>query len=111
VYANPAGSTINALYSQGGKLYAGSIYGTFTHDDGQWERYYHEDLHQSNTRDIVGQSGEMWFATADRVVVFAQGKTELTFTHANWLPELANDLYYEFLSYVQPIGTLGTIGG
>lgn len=111
VYANPAGSTINALYSQGGKLYVGSIYGTFTHDDGQWERYYHEDLQQSNTRDIVGQSGEMWFATADRVVVFAQGKTELTFTHANWLPELANDLYYEFLSYVQPIGTLGTIGG
>ncbi len=111
VYANPAGSTINSLHAHGGKIYVGSIYGTFTHDDGRWERYYHENLQQANTRSIAGAGGEMWFATADRIVVFAQGKTELTFTHANWLPELASDLYYEFLSYVQPIGTLGTVGG
>ena len=53
----------------------------------------------------------MWFATADRIVVFARGKNELAFTHANWLPDLAPDLYYEFLSYTQPFGGLGTIGG
>jgi hypothetical protein len=111
VYANPAGSTINSLCAQGGKLYAASIYGTFSYSGGTWERYYHEGLHQANTRDIVGRSGEMWFATADRIVVFAQGKNELAFTHANWLPDLAEDLYYEFLSYTQPFGGLGTIGG
>lgn len=111
VYANPAGSTINALHFHGGRLYVGSIYGTFSYGGGSWERYYHEGLHQANTSDIVGQAGEMWFATADRIVVFAQGKNELAFTHANWLPDLAEDLYYEFLSYTQPFGGLGTIGG
>lgn len=111
VYANPAGSTINSLQFHGGRLYVGSIYGTFSYGGGSWERYYHEGLHQANTRDIVGHAGEMWFATADRIVVFAQGKNELAFTHANWLPDLAEDLYYEFLSYTQPFGSLGTIGG
>lgn len=111
VYANPAGSTINALQFHGGRLYVGSIYGTFSYGGGSWERYYHEGLHQANTRDIVGHAGEMWFATTDRIVVFAQGKNELAFTHANWLPDLAEDLYYEFLSYTQPFGGLGTIGG
>ncbi len=111
VYANPAGSTINSICAHGGKLYVGSIYGTFSYSGGTWERYYHEGLHQANTRDIVSRSGEMWFATADRIVVFAQGKNELAFTHANWLPDLAEDLYYEFLSYTQPFGSLGTVGG
>ncbi len=111
VYANPAGSTINSLHSHGGRLYVASIYGTFSYGGGSWERYYHEGLQQANTRDVVGQSGEMWFATADRIVVFARGKNELAFTHANWLPDLAPDLYYEFLSYTQPFGGLGTIGG
>lgn len=111
VYANPAGSTIHSLYSHGGEIFVGSIYGTFSYNDGRWERYYHEGLQQANTRDITGAAGEIWFATADRVVIFAQGKNELGFTHANWLPELAPDLYYEFLSYTQPFGSLGTVGG
>ena len=63
---------------------------------GRWERYYHEDLNRTNTKDIVGEAGEIWFATADRVIIYAHGKKELSFTHANWLPDLAPDLYYEF---------------
>lgn len=110
VYSNAAGSPIQALYSQGDRIYVGSIYGTFSYDGHRWERYYHEGLHTTNTRDIVGKAGEIWFATSDRVVVAARGKRELTFTHANWLPELADDLYYEFLSYVHPFGNMGTIG-
>ena len=30
--------------------------------------------------------------------------------HANWLPELASDLYYEYLSYVQHMEGWGTVG-
>ena len=30
--------------------------------------------------------------------------------HVNWLPNLADDLYYEFLAFKQPIG-YGTVGG
>jgi hypothetical protein len=110
VYANPAGSTIQSLCENGGKMYVASIYGAFSYNKGNWERYYHEGLNQANTKDIVSTSGEMWFATSDRVIIAAAGTQEFTFTHANWLPELASDLYYEFLGYVQPIGALGTVG-
>lgn len=110
VYANPAGSPINALYDQGGKVYVASLYGTFCYSDGNWERYYHEGLNRITTKDIVGEAGEIWFATTDRVIIFAHGKKELSFTHANWLPELAPDLYYEFLGYVHPVGSMGTLG-
>jgi hypothetical protein len=110
VYANPAGSPINALYDQGGRIYVASLYGTFSYSGGSWERYYHEGLNRTNTKDIVGEAGEIWFATADRVTIFAHGKKELSFTHANWLPDLAPDLYYEFLGYVHPVGSMGTLG-
>jgi hypothetical protein len=110
IYSNPAGSPINALYDQGGKMYVASLYGTFSYSDGRWERYYHEGLNRANTKDIAGEAGEVWFATPDRVIIFAHGKKELSFTHANWLPDLAPDLYYEFLGYVHPVGSMGTLG-
>jgi hypothetical protein len=110
VYANPAGSPINDLFSHGGRVYVASLYGTFSYSDGVWERYYHEGLHRLNTRAIVGQSGELWFAASDRVVVYAHARKEFSFTHSKWLPELASDLYYEFFTYVQPVGGLGTVG-
>ena len=31
--------------------------------------------------------------------------------HVNWLPNLADDIYYEYLGYSKPIQGLGTIGG
>ena len=110
VYSNPAGSPIQALFTGGGRVFIASLYGTFSHTGNAFERYYHEELHRTNTVDIVGEDGDMWFATTDRVVVAARGTRELSFTHANWLPDLAEDLYYEFLSYVQPFGSLGTVG-
>ena len=37
--------------------------------------------------------------------------TELAMMHVNWLPGLADDLYYEFLAFRRHYPTLGTIGG
>ena len=53
----------------------------------------------------------MWFATPDKIVIYADARRELTFMHANLLPELASDLYYEYLSYVHYLKGWGTIGG
>ena len=36
---------------------------------------------------------------------------ELALMHVNWLPGLADDLYYEFLGFRKRYPTLGTIGG
>jgi len=35
---------------------------------------------------------------------------EITFMHANWLPGLTDDLFYEFLAYKMSIEGVGTIG-
>ena len=37
--------------------------------------------------------------------------TEYVLMHVNWLPNLADDLYYEFLGYRKHINNLGTVGG
>lgn len=36
---------------------------------------------------------------------------EMTLQHSNWLPQLANDLYYEFLGYATHLSGWGGVGG
>ena len=40
-----------------------------------------------------------------------QTGSELAFMHVNWLPNLADDLYYEFLGFRKQYENLGSIGG
>ena len=62
--------------------------------------------------------GEAFVATANDAtavywnpagLAFQYGK-EITLMHANWLPALASDMYYEFFAYRQDIEGVGTIG-
>jgi hypothetical protein len=111
VYYNATGSHILSLAEAGGdKLFVGTEYGTIRWDGNEWGRYYHAGLERAETEKIIYQDGELWFATREKVVVYAHAKRELTLMHANWLPELASDLYYEYLSYVQHTEGWGTIG-
>ncbi|MFA4837998.1 MAG: PorV/PorQ family protein [Candidatus Neomarinimicrobiota bacterium] len=41
---------------------------------------------------------------------FLRGR-EAALTHTNWLPNLASDIYYDFLGYRQFIPNVGTVGG
>lgn len=36
---------------------------------------------------------------------------EITIMHANWLPQFASDMYYDFFAYRQDIEGVGTVGG
>ena len=36
---------------------------------------------------------------------------EIALQHVNWLPNLAADIYYEFITYATPIKNIGTFGG
>jgi len=111
VYYNATGSHILSLAEAGGgKLFVGSEYGTLRWDGEGWGRYYHSGLERAKTNKIIHRDGELWFATPEKVVVYAHAKKELTLMHANWLPELASDLYYEYLSYVQHMEGWGTVG-
>jgi len=64
-------------------------------------------------------TGEAQVAKADDVYAsyynpagfgFLKGK-EVAGMHVNWLPNLADDLYYEFLAYRHYIDGLGSVGG
>ena len=111
VYYNATGSEILSLTKAGGdKLFVGTQYGTIRWDREGWGRYYHAGLERAKTKKIIYKDGELWFATDEKVVIYAHAKKEITFMHANWLPELASDLYYEYLSYVQHMEGWGTVG-
>ena len=43
-------------------------------------------------------------------LAFQEG-SELAIMHVNWLPNLADDMYYEFLGFRKQFPTLGTLGG
>ena len=43
-------------------------------------------------------------------LAFQEG-SELAVMHVNWLPSLADDMYYEFLGFRRQFPTLGTLGG
>lgn len=111
VYHNATGSQILSLAGVGkDKLFVGTLYGTIRWDGESWGRYYHAGLERAKTKKIIYKDGELWFATPEKVVIYAHAKREITFMHANWLPELASDLYYEYLSYVQHMEGWGTVG-
>jgi len=40
-----------------------------------------------------------------------EGTREITLQHSQWLPQLADDLYYEFLGYAQHLEGWGGVGG
>ncbi|MED5415713.1 MAG: PorV/PorQ family protein [Candidatus Latescibacterota bacterium] len=62
--------------------------------------------------------GESYVAIADDATasyfnpaaLAGQTERKLNFTHAKWLPGLADDLSYEFLAYSQPVEGWGNIG-
>ncbi len=111
VYYNATGSQILSLVRAGKHdLFVGTEFGTVKWDGQSWGRYYHAGLERDKAEVIIHQDGEMWFGTPDKVVIYAHAKREITFMHANWLPELADDLYYEYLSYVQHMEGWGTVG-
>lgn len=112
IYANSLGSKILTIAMAGeDDLFVGTEFGTLRYDGESWGRYYHADLERAKTHTIIYKDKDIFFGTDKKVVVYAHAKRELTFMHATLLPELAQDVYYEYLSYVQNTEYWGTIGG
>jgi hypothetical protein len=111
IYHNAAGSEILSISPGGDEVFVGTEFGTLRFDGKNWSRYYHAGLERAKTKIIWQKDREVWFAAPDRIVVYAHARRELTFMHANLLPELASDLYYEYLSYVHYLKGWGTVGG
>ncbi len=110
VYRNPAAAQVNAMVAIGDLFFVATDAGQLQVKSGDWSRYYHRNLERDQVRAIAAQGRDVWFVTNDRVVVYMQPHKEVTLMHANWLPELAPDIYYEYLSYVSHVEGWGTLG-
>jgi hypothetical protein len=112
VYANSLGSRILSITMIGeDKLFVGTEFGTLRYDGESWGRYYHVGLERAKAHTIIYKDKDIFFGTEDKAVVYAHARKELTFMHATLLPNLAEDVYYEYLSYVQNTENWGTLGG
>lgn len=109
MYTNPAGGRINDIQSGSNKVIFATAGGTICFD-GIWSRYNARNLGQRNTLAVVEKSNNAWFLTRDKIEVSAGARKEITGMHVNWLPELADDIYYEFLGYVRNVEGWGTVG-
>lgn len=109
-YRNPAAAPINCMASAGDLFLVATNAGQLQVKSGDWTRYYHRNLERDQVHAIAANGRDIWFVTNDRVVVYLEPRRELTFMHANWLPTLAPDIYYEYLSYVTHVEGWGTLG-
>ena len=83
---------------------------------------YYPNLHQFRYQMSGGLSkktihylrsagGEFWFGSEGEMKIYSQGKPGISLMHVQWLPELASDIYYEYLSGVYYLENWGTVGG
>jgi len=96
-----------------GDVLVGTEYGTlvYDHEKGNFKYYIHGDLKDVTLDQIIRHSNEYWYNTGDKIQVYSKGKSGISFMHVQWLPMLAPDLYYEFLSGTTYLEGWGTVGG
>ena len=111
VYANALGSEIAAVRPiSADKALIATAYGVVEYNKGKWSRLQNVQLAGSKISEIQERSGELWLAAPDRVAIYAGAKRHLTFMHSNYLVQLADDLYYDYFSFVYPSKEWGTFG-
>ncbi len=110
VYRNPAAVYVNDISVSGGLIYFATAEGLIEFD-GEWRRVGLNGLENVSVVDISSIDDEIWFASNEKIVIKANGRTEFALMHVNWLPELASDMYYEFFSVVTNKEGWGTFGG
>ncbi|MGH8015579.1 MAG: hypothetical protein ACREBV_05265, partial [Candidatus Zixiibacteriota bacterium] len=108
---NPAATAVNEIGQHADKVFFATAEGLIEYDGEKWRRSDLKDMAETNTIDIRSIDDELWVANKDKVVIKANGRMEMSTMYVKWLPELADDLYYVFLSAVGPKSGWGTFGG
>ena len=110
VYSNPAAQPVNEISGDGKTVFVATQAGLIEFDGRNWSRTGLRGLTRDNIVGLRLLGNESWIAGDTRLVVKGRGRSEISLMHVNWLPELASDLYYEFLA-VTSNNDWGTIGG
>jgi hypothetical protein len=110
VYNSNLGSEIHSVATVGGLLYVGTEYGLHKYDGSSWEVVGKQGLNKKQVVASYDYAGNTYHATSKSVTTQTSGQTQVAFMHVNWLPSLADDLYYEFFSAVHNFKGIGTLG-
>ena len=107
-----SGKILNISSSPDNNILIATEYGVlrYSYRKGTFNYYGYQGLANSRTPQIFSAGDQYIFNTTDEIKLYSRGKRELTFMHVNWLPELASDMYYEFLSSTYYLEGWGTVG-
>ncbi len=111
IYRNPNATEVRAIVRSGSRLYLATRAGLVEFDGVYWSRAAVQNLGLTEMIDAHVLDDELWLVSEEKITIKASAHNQLTFMHVNWLPELADDVYYEFLSYVAGTERWGTFGG
>lgn len=111
VYRDPRASEVYDINAWEFHIYVATENGMLETDGTTWGRAELKGLGDARARGVHTQESEVWFVTEEQVVTRARGRSEFAMMHVNWLPELANDLYYEYIGFATGVEGWGTFGG
>ena len=108
---NATASKINLIRGREGLVYIASEDGLRAYDGQKLFAVSEKGMDKASVIYIEIVENELWLASDKEIVAKANGHNELSLMHVKWLPELASDIYYEFISFVGQIQGWGTVGG
>ncbi len=111
VRTNPAANEVTEIGYGENRIYFATDQGMIEFDGRNWARSDLKGLGNERVISISSVSDQNWIASDEKMVIKSRGQSEITFMHVNWLPELTDDLYYEFLGFVTHKEGWGTFGG
>jgi hypothetical protein len=111
MYRNPAAANTHKITRSGERLFFATDVGLIAFDGHYWERANVRGLDRKPSTDAFSVDDELWLVGEDKIVIKANALTQVSFMHVKWLPELTDDVYYEFLSFVTSSQEWGTFGG
>ena len=97
MYRNPAAARIHDIARSGERLFIATDVGLLTYDGYYWERANIRGLDRRPTADVYAVEDELWLVGDDKIVTKANALSQITLMHVKWLPELTDDVYYEFV--------------
>ncbi|HOZ08278.1 MAG TPA: PorV/PorQ family protein, partial [candidate division Zixibacteria bacterium] len=107
---NALAAKVNLVRQRGASVYFATAEGLRVLEDGRVQRIDEKGMGEANTIYMDAVEDELWLASDREIVIKANGRKEFSLMHVNWLPELASDMYYDFIAGVFQVGDVGTAG-
>lgn len=111
VYQNSLALEVNSISDYGRKVYLASKNGLYQYENERWEVVGSGRIGRGDVIDVLTPSNKAWFISSSKVLTKADGHSDISMMFAKWLPQLADDMYYFFLSGATHINGVGTVGG